>query len=144
MTAQTTTRTRKATTTKRRRPAPAAQPVAEVEIPKVRPVEGYTVDLQADGEDTSRTWEKLLAKDPNGTHQEFCDWFEENTGERPDVKTVQWVLATYQEFQRSPEHKAKTQAAREEAAKKRATAAAAKVKRAAEAARKAGLKIVEA
>jgi sulfur relay (sulfurtransferase) DsrC/TusE family protein len=145
------------TTTRRRRPVQQAaketatakpasrrqRPVAEVEIPKVRPVEGYTVDLTDEGSETDRSFEKLLAKDPNGTHQEFCDWFEEKTGVRLDVKTVQYVLATYQEFQRSPEHRAITQAKRTAALEKKATAELARKQRALKAAKAAGLEVVE-
>lgn len=145
----TTNRTRKSAPTtetasvrRARRTRPAV--VAEVELPTTRSAEGYTVDLVEPGTDTERSFEKLLAKDPNGTHQEFADWFEDKTGERPDVKTVQWVLATYQEFQRSPEHKALTQAKRVAAAEKRAQHEAAKVERARKAAAKAGLKVVDA
>jgi hypothetical protein len=131
------------TTTRRRRPAPAQNPVAEVEIPKVRQTEGYTVDLQSEGEETSRTWEKLLAKEPNDTHREFQAWFEEQTGESLDLKTIQFTLATYAEFQRSPEHKAKVQEQRRASAERRAKAEASKVQRAKAAAEKAGLKVVE-
>lgn len=129
---------------KRRTRRPQSNVQAEVEIPKVRPVEGYTVDLTAEGEDTERSFEKLLAKDPNETHAEFVAWFEEQTGEKLDIKTVQYTLATYKEFQNSPEHKAKTQAKRQAAARKRAEAEAAKVERARKAAEKAGLKLADA
>jgi hypothetical protein len=143
-TRKTATKATSKTTTRRRRPAPEAAVVAEVEVPRVRKTEGYEVDLQDQGAESERTWEKLLAKEPNATHREFQSWFEEQTGESLDLRTIQFTLATYAEFQRSPEHKAKTLAKREEAAKKRAVAEANKVKRAAEAARKAGLKVVEA
>lgn len=144
-----TTAAKTSTTPRRRRPAPATsatpqaakRPAAKVEVPKERPVEGYTVDLQAEGEDTDRKWENLLAKDPNENHREFQAWFEEATGESLDLKTIQYTLATWHEFQRSPEHKAKTQQRRAAAAKKRAEAEKAKVERARKLAEKAGLTV---
>jgi sulfur relay (sulfurtransferase) DsrC/TusE family protein len=118
------------TPTRRRRP----QPVAEVEVPKTRTAEGYTVDLTDEGKDTTRNFDKLLAKGPNGTHQEF----------ELDVKTIQYTLATYAEFQRSPEHRAVVQAQREAAAVKKATREANRVERAKAAAKAAGLQLVDA
>jgi sulfur relay (sulfurtransferase) DsrC/TusE family protein len=128
------------TPTRRRRP----QPVAEVEVPKTRTAEGYTVDLTDEGKDTTRNFDKLLAKGPNGTHQEFAQWFEAQTGVELDVKTIQYTLATYAEFQRSPEHRAVVQAQREAAAVKKATREANRVERAKAAAKAAGLQLVDA
>src|SRR5690348_2498701 len=122
----------KTTTPRRRRPAPAtnATPQAaktatrrsapKVEVPKERPVEAYVVDLQDPGSETERKWENLLAKDPNENHREFQAWFEDATGESLDLKTVQYTLATWHEFQRSPEHRERTQQRRAAAAQKRA------------------------
>jgi hypothetical protein len=144
----------KAATTRRRRPAP--QPQAAVEqapvkrnarkatVPTERPVEGYTVDLQDTGTETERAFEKLLAKEPNDNHRDFQSWFEEKTGEAVDLKTVQYVVATWAEFQRSPEHKAKTLARRQAAVEKRQATEAARIKRARELAVKAGLQVSEA
>lgn len=108
---------------------PAANPVAEVEVQSVRETVAHTADLAAPGTDTERDFEKLLAKEPNQNHTDFVAWFEDKTGVKLDVKTVQYAISTYSEFQRSPEHRATTQARRIAAAEKRAKAQVAKRER---------------
>lgn len=102
----------------------------EVQIPATRDAEGYTVDLLDKGEDNDkRNYAKLLEKDPSELHQSFVDWTKAKSGYTPDAKTVQLVLALYQEFQRSPEHRQDTHAKREAAAQKKAAAQASKIAR---------------
>ncbi len=109
------------TPTRTRRTRKAAEPTTvEVQVPTERPVEGYTVDLQAEGEDTNRSFDKLLAKDPNSNHLDFVAWFAAQSGVELDPRQVQLTLATYHEYQRSPEHKAKTQERREAALRTKA------------------------
>lgn len=135
-----TSKTTQPTTTRRRRP----QPQVQVEIPKVRETQAYTADLTDPGAETSRNFEKLLAKDPGENILDFVAWFAKHTGKELDAKTAQCTVATYIEFQRSPEHKAKTQAKRVEAAKKKAEREQNRVLRAKKAAEAAGLKVVDA
>lgn len=133
MTTQTTTtRTRRPRKTDATKPEVTREtPVrAEVVIPSERPVEGYVVDLQAEGTETERTFAKLLAKDPNSTHVAFKAWFLDATGVELDIKTVQYTLATYHEFQRSPEHREATQAKRTAAAQAKAERELQRVERA--------------
>jgi hypothetical protein len=130
------------TTTRRRRPQPKQEAAPKTTAVKtVRETKAHTADLTDAGTETERNFERLLSKDPNGTHQEFVQWFEDMTGVTLDVKTVQYTLATYAEFQRSPEHRKVTQQRRQAAAERKAQAEKNRVERARQAAERAGLKI---
>lgn len=144
----TTTRTRATRRTPAKKaPAKAVAVVQDAMVPEAAPTKvgpngemirdtnAYTVDLLSPGsENEKRDFDKLLAKDPSELHVEAAEWIHGKTGYKPDVKTLQLVLALYHEFQRSPEHKARTIAKRQEAAAKKGAAVKAKQARAAKAA----------
>lgn len=130
---------------RRRRPAvkvPAPEAVkavvSDVAISKAAPtllgIDGsltrhtqeYTVDLLDKGEESERDFGKMLAKSPSETHQAFVAWVRKTMGEEIDARTVQILISTYHEFQRSPEQKAKMIEKRLNAAAARAMKAAAK------------------
>lgn len=107
-----------------RRRATASVPA--VEIPKERHVEDYTVDLTDPGVETERDFEKLLAKSPNENHENFVAWFQERADYELDIRSVQYTIATWLEFQRSPEQRERTQRRRAAAAERRALREASK------------------
>jgi hypothetical protein len=93
----------------------------------IRHTQDYTVDLRDPGKETERDFAKLLDKDPSEVHHDFVAWFEKHSGYKCDVRTVQFLIATYvSDFQKDPAQKAKTIAKRDAAAAKRAAAVAAK------------------
>jgi len=89
----------------------------------VRHTQDYTVDLLDPGMEPERDFAKVLAKDPSETHLDFVAWVAEYVGYEADAKTVQILISTYHEFQKTPAQKAKTIAKRVAAAEKRAIAA---------------------
>jgi hypothetical protein len=144
-----------APTVRRRRPAakkaveaaPAAvvtDAVTSVAAPNLVGADGsltrhtmeYTVDLLDPGTEPERDYSKVLAKDPSEVHLDFVEWVKLYVGYEADARTVQILISTYAEFQRTPWKKAKTIQRRVEAAQKRATAEASKKARAAKAAAK--------
>lgn len=93
----------------------------------------------------------LLDKDPSEVHHRFCEWIDEQTGEKEliDPKSVQFVISQWQKFQKTPEQQkftkakkaasAETAAARDAAREARESAAPAeKVTRSRAASAKAG------
>jgi len=89
----------------------------------IRHTQDYTVDLLDPGAEPDRDYKKVLAKDPSQVHVDFVAWVQKYVGYDADVKTVQILISTYHEFQKTPEQKAKTIAKRLGAAQKRAEAA---------------------
>lgn len=96
----------------------------------IRQTHEYTVDLRDPGMETERDFDKLLAKEPSEVHHDFVAWFEKHSGYKCDVRTVQYLIATYvSDFQKDPAQKAKTIAKRDAAAAKRGLAAAKKAEK---------------
>jgi hypothetical protein len=95
----------------------------------VRHTQDYTVDLLDPGMEPERDYAKVLAKDPSETHLDFVAWVKQYVGYDADPKTVQILISTYHEFQKTPAQKAKTIQKRLAAAQKRGEQAAAKAKK---------------
>jgi hypothetical protein len=108
---------RKRTAAKEAVPAVAA---IELFLPANRHVADYSVDLTNEGEEPTRDYGKVLAKQPSETHIAFQEWVKKHVGVDVDVRTVQILISTYHEFQNSPERKAHMKKVGEAAAMKKA------------------------
>jgi hypothetical protein len=108
---------RKRTAAKEAVPAAAA---IELFLPAARHVADYQVDLESEGAEPTRDFEKVLAKEPSETHIAFQKWVKKHVGVDIDLRTVQILISTYHEFQQSPERKAHMKEVRRNAAIKKA------------------------
>lgn len=88
----------------------------------IRHTQDYTVDLLDPGAEPERDYAKVLAKSPSETHLDYVAWVAKYVGVEIDARTVQILISTYHEFQKTPEQKAKTIQKRLAAAQKRGEA----------------------
>ncbi|PNG96568.1 hypothetical protein [Streptomyces malaysiensis] len=78
---------------------------------------------------TPKNYEAIAAKAPTALHEAFAQWIYEQTGFRPDLKSVQLAVALRMDYQASPENQADlAERKRKAAAAKKASAAAKKAK----------------
>lgn len=102
----TTSKTRKAATTRKATPAKTTKSSTTKATAKAKPQPKAEPKVKkSDLPEDQRDWTYLAEKDPTDLHEDLAAWIEEITGIEADLKTVQAVCVLRMVYQRSDRNK---------------------------------------